>query len=82
MQIHLFCVFDKQLEEFNTPMAFPSRGVAIRSFCDEVKREASENQMRQHPEDFSLWYVGTFDSVQGEFGSPFQPEKLIEASAA
>jgi hypothetical protein len=75
MQIALYCVFDTKLGEFNTPMAFQSRGVAIRSFMDEVK--SGDSMLHKHPEDFSLYYVGTFDSGEGKFEFPDLPEWLI-----
>lgn len=79
MKVNLFCVFDAKLGEFNTPMAFQSRGVAIRSFMDECKRVDANNALHNHPDDFSLHYVGTFDSELGVFESP-GPELVFRAS--
>lgn len=82
MIIQLFSVFDKALGEYNTPMAFQTRGVAIRSFLDEVKRQASDNPLSKHPEDYSLWYIGSFDSEDGLFLDQPNMECLIEAASA
>jgi hypothetical protein len=83
MRILMFSVFDVQLGEFNSPMAFPSKGVAIRSFLDEAKRDSPDNQVFKHPADFSFHFVGEFDSGTGQYFMPDSglPELMIEASA-
>lgn len=82
MMINLYSVFDVKLGQYNTPMAFQSRGVAIRSFMDEVKREDSGNMLNKHPEDFMLFFVGCFDAEAGVFGDASSPEFLIRGSDA
>ena len=77
MKIMLFSVFDDKLGEFNTPMAFQSRGLASRSFLDELKREDPSNMLNKHPEDFTLYHVGSFDSQNGSFESPSVPECIL-----
>ena len=42
-----------------------SEGVAIRQFQDEVNRESDDNQLYRHPDDFQLFYLGTFDDNTG-----------------
>lgn len=70
MNVKLFCVLDNKLGQFNTPMAFQSQGLAFRAFQDEVNREAADNPMFKYPEDFSLHYVGEFDTAVGCFIPP------------
>lgn len=67
MDIKLFCVMDKKLNLFNSPMAFQSIGLAYRAFQDEVNRKADDNPMHRYPEDFELYHVGVFDSSIGCF---------------
>jgi hypothetical protein len=76
----LFSVFDSKLGEYNSPMVFPSRGVAFRSFLDEAGRVDPSNAVNKHPEDFSLYHVGTFDSVSGTFVSLPTPDLVVRAS--
>ena len=76
----LFSVFDSKLGEFAAPMVFPSNGVAIRSFSDEVKRSDVQNALSVHPEDYSLYYIGELDPVSGDVECPMQPELMIRAS--
>ena len=64
--IHIACaVKDSAVQAFNRPFFVPTTAVATRSFTDEVNRNASDNQMFAHPDDFELWEVGRFDDESG-----------------
>lgn len=80
MKILLFCVRDVKLGEFNSPMVFPSRGIAQRSFQDEVNRDAPDNAVYRYPSDFSLYYVGEFDSTSGVLIPVEVPELVAQAA--
>lgn len=70
MAQHKICaVRDIQIEEFMRPFTTPAVGGAIRSFADEVNRSAQDNPMNQHPSDFHLYELGTFDPRTGEITS-------------
>ena len=60
-------VRDRAADAFGRPAFVPSRGVAIRSFGDELNRAAPDNQMHTHPEDFDLYELGEFDEQSGVF---------------
>lgn len=62
---HCVVVKDRALNAFLIPFFAPSVGVAERSFSDEVKN--TESQMHAHPEDFDLYYVGTYDDEHCTF---------------
>lgn len=72
-------VFDAAVGAYNRPFFVPSQGLAIRSFIDEVSREAGDNPMRQHPQDFALWRLGSFDESSGLLVGE-QPERLASAT--
>lgn len=63
----VLAVFDKKMEAFARPFHVPTLGMGVRSFMDEVKREADDNQMWKHPEDYSLWVLCDFDEELGVF---------------
>lgn len=67
MKLVVCSVFDNKLGAYARPMFTPSRGVAIRSFQDELQRQADDNIMAKHPDDFSLHCLGTFDDENGQF---------------
>lgn len=80
MITHLFCVYDSKLGQFNNPLSFPSRGVAIRSFTDEVNRVDPNNNMSKYSDDFSFYYLGTFETEDGTFAPQYPPELVVRAS--
>lgn len=55
----------------------PSVGYAIRSFADEVNRQAEDNQMHRHPEDFELVYLADFDEGTGQFSVPAEGQRVL-----
>lgn len=66
--IRLICsVRDSAAELYGQPIYVPSRGVALRSFADEVNRAAMDNPLHQHPDDFILYELGSFDESTGLF---------------
>lgn len=69
-------VFDSAAQVFGRPFFVVAKGQAVRSFTDEVQRQAPDNELARHPEDFTLYAVAEFDDAYGSFNA-FQPEVLI-----
>lgn len=67
MKMIVVSIKDRAAHAFGRPFYVPSVGVAIRSFQDEVNRAAEDNQMFQHPDDFDLFDLGSFDDNSGCF---------------
>ena len=67
---------DSAADAYGRPFFLPSVGVAIRSFTDEINRAAEDNQIYQHPEDFDLFELGTFDDSTGKFELFDVPKQL------
>jgi len=76
MKLTLCTVKDRQADAYGRPMFVPALGVAIRSFSDEVNRQDADNQLYNHPDDFDLYELGTFDDNTGLFSLHDQP-KLV-----
>lgn len=74
-------VFDRSAAVYGRPFFVAARGLAIRSFIDEVNRGAEGNVMYDHPEDFSLYVIGTYFDGTAELVSQ-NPECLITGAAA
>lgn len=65
--MQLICsVYDSASGVFGRPIFVAARGQAVRSFTDEVGRKERDNALAMHPEDFTLYFVGTFDETTGE----------------
>lgn len=75
---YLFCVFDAKLASFNVPFVQKTEASAVRAFTDLVRDKRSA--VNQHPEDYSLFCVGSFDSASGVL-TPCTPRALTTASA-
>lgn len=70
------CVFDRAAQAYATPFHVPALGLAVRSFTDEVNRQAQDNPMHQHPQDFDLYHVANFDDSAGVF-TPSGPSPAL-----
>lgn len=73
-------VFDSASQQFTNPMFFPATGAAMRAFRDEVNGQPS--QISQHPEDFELYHLGTFDDNTGRFDVFDEPRILMRGKDA
>lgn len=58
-------VHDSAAQVYGQPFYVPAVAAGIRSLKDEVNRQDKENQLYQHPEDFSLYHVADFDDSTG-----------------
>lgn len=66
---HVICsIYDSATQAYMRPWTAQTKGQAHRLFVDEVKREGSE--LGQHPEDYALFQIGTFDDNTGELSQP------------
>lgn len=59
--------FDVASQLFGRPFTVRAVPEAVRGFIDEVNRADQQNPLFQHPGDFELWVLGTYDEVLGEF---------------
>lgn len=73
----IVAVKDRAAETFGRPMFVPAIGVALRSFSDEINRNDPNNQLYNHPDDFDLYELGTFDDSTAEFQIKDNPDLLI-----
>jgi hypothetical protein len=76
MKLTLCSVKDRAADAFGRPMFVRSIGEAIRSFSDEVNRNAEDNQLFNHSDDFDLFELGEFDDNTGMIQVHDQP-KLV-----
>lgn len=69
---------DSKVDSFQRPFFVPHIGYALRSFEDEVKRNASDNAMYNHPEDYELFKIGEYNEREGEMIAQ-KPQSLARA---
>lgn len=75
MLLGVYSVRDAKLEGFLQHQCFPSKGVAIRAFTEAVN--TPESPFNKNPEDYALFYFGTFDDLNGKFDLLAQPQSLV-----
>lgn len=81
-ELQVFAIFDAAINAYVRPMYFQSKGQAIRAFLDEVNRQAPDNTMNAHPEDYSLYYLGSWNAETGQHENEKTPQRLALATDA
>lgn len=76
MQQIVVAIFDTATQSYSRPAFVAARGAATRSFSDEINRPDKDNPLYQHPDDFDLYMLTTWDDSTGEF-QPMRPELLV-----
>lgn len=79
--LQVVSVYDVAVSAYNRPFFVPTLGAAVRSFEDECTRASGDNPIYNHPSDFSLFHLGTFDEESGRFVNLDNPVRLVDAGA-
>lgn len=80
MKMQVCALYDAASGVYAKPIFTQSTGVAIRSFTDEVNRKHEENAIFNHPEDFALYHLGSYEDTSGEFKCLEKPLRLVTAN--
>ncbi|WNK14235.1 MAG: nonstructural protein [Microvirus sp.] len=78
MQIKIFALNDSKLGEFGQPFFFQHHGQAVR-FLQDITKDP-KTTVCQHPEDFRLYCLGSFNPTTGGFENLASPEYLAKAT--
>lgn len=79
MKMVIVSILDTAAGAYGRPAFVASEGVAIRQFQDEVNRPHEDNQLYKHPDDFQLYYIGTFDDNTGGMDLMASPKLISRA---
>jgi len=63
MIYQLYAILDSKSEVYDLPMYFRTDAEACRAFGTAVHDQ--EHRFGKHPEDYSMWRVGSFDQTTG-----------------
>lgn len=80
MKLKIFSIYDSKAWFFGNPFFDHREGNVIRGFSDAVNSSDPSNGYSKHPEDYSLYLLGEFDTDSGEFDI-HKPKNLVTASA-
>lgn len=81
MQLQVVSVYDRVAAAYGRPVFVTAAGSAVRSFQDEVSRNAPDNEMFRHPGDFDLYHIGVFDDATGLVSSFDAPRLLVTGAS-
>jgi hypothetical protein len=65
MKINIYSIYDTEAKAYNTPFFMHNHALALRAFSDQVNSD-NENQIANHPEQFILYHIGTYNDEVGE----------------
>lgn len=81
MIYNIVALHDRAANAYARPYYVQALGQAIRSFLDELNRNAPENPMWSHPDDFNLFHLGFYDEDSGRFENLPQPFKIADGKS-
>ncbi len=79
MNSNVYAIFDTASGAFMQPFFMPNDGMAIRAFSDHVNAQ-EPNNVKNHPEHFSLYRVGTWNDASGDLNPEDPARRLITAN--
>lgn len=77
MIFNVYAIFDSKGKFYGNPFYRGHNGEALRQFSDMVQDSGSIYS--KHPEDYSLYRLGTFDTNEGSLGGLKNSEFLANA---
>lgn len=78
MKLKLYAIHDAAVKEFLGPEPAKTHAEAERKFAFNVNREES-GFLFSKPENFSLYFVGEYDTETGLLGAMREPQHIITA---
>lgn len=75
----IFSVYDQKAEKYGPLQLVDSPAVFTRDFHDYIRREPT-SVVAEHPEDFTVYCLGSFDDQSGVITSFVLPEKMFDVS--
>lgn len=79
MTLNLYSVFDEKSGSFAPPFYMQADGMALRLFDDQINDYSHPSLLADHPEDFSLYRIGTFTDEDGKVVAENVPVLLAHA---
>ena len=77
MNLEIFCFFDSKSGIFHPPFFMRTKEHAFRYFQELCQKD--ENDFAKYPQDYSMFYLGSFDDVSCSFSLETAPVSLALA---
>lgn len=78
MVVRMYAIFDEKGQMYSSPFCLAHDSQAIRAFGDTACDATS--RINKHPDDYRLYWLGTFDDCSGRVEGLSVPEFLVKAS--
>lgn len=78
MLFKIYSVYDSKIEAYMPPLFLRSHGEAIRMFESAVL--SVDHQFAKNPEDYCLFYLGTWDDIKALSEMLLTPQPLAKAN--
>lgn len=75
MKLNMYTFLDSAAAAFTTPFFMHNDGLAIRAFQDNINAK-EENNMSQHPDQFTLFKVATWDDKAAKLEPLEAPQRI------
>ena len=80
MKVFMYSIFDRASGVYDRPFPSNSDQEATRGFTDLCMND--ETMIGRHPDDFTLFRIGTWENNKGELFPSGAPEKVINGAEA
>ena len=77
-KLKVYAIFDAAAKAFGPPMVFHTTGLALREF--EIVAKNPDSQLNKHPEDFTCWEIGEYDTDSAVIESSVGAKALAKAT--
>lgn len=77
MKLKIFSIYDSKAQGYISPWCVPSTAFAVRIFSDDCNNPESAFWM--HPEDYTLFELGSFDVETGNIEKQATPLAVVKA---
>lgn len=71
---NVYCIYDSKAEAYMSPWFVDKDGQALREFQDAVQNR--ETPFNKHPEDYTLFKIGSYDERTGKLSSLETPVSM------
>jgi len=76
MNNEMFAIRDRKIGAYKAPFVARNKGDASRMFAGAIKQ--GNTQLSEYPEDFDLFFIGSFNDLSGQLDS-VKPEFVCSA---
>lgn len=74
MKLNVYTIYDSKVKAYMQPFMAQTNGQALRMFADTVQDD--KTVINKHPEDYTLFALGSYDDQTGKYENLETPQSL------